>query len=103
MFPRKGYLEMLKYDSEKMMLSCAGTGGEILSEVLELVITVCNSITHGNFDACRTMMHTLAGVIDKAADDDGLSKVLAEAMKSATTVNLSHIVNGMKRSEEGEQ
>ena len=94
---------MLKYDTEAQHLTIAGSGGEIMSEAIALVIRVCNGITKGNFDDCRAMMHTLAGIIDKAADDDGLFEVLAEEMESATTVDLSHIMNGMKRGEEGEQ
>lgn len=103
MFPRKGYLKMLKYDTEAQRLTIAGSGGEIMSEVIALVTRVCNGITRGNVGDCRIMMHVLAGMIDKAADDDGLFKVLAEEMKGTTTVDLSHIMNGMKRSEEGEQ
>lgn len=103
MFPRKGFLEMLKYDTEAQHMTIAGSGAEIMSDVVALVIRVCNSITRGNVDACRTIMHVLARMIDHAADDDGLFKVLAEEMKGTTTVDLSHLMNGMKRSEEGEQ
>lgn len=103
MFPRKGFLEMLKYDTEAQRLTIAGSGGEIMSETIALVIRVCNGITRGNVVACRTMMHVLAGMIDKAADDDGLFEVLAEEMESTTKVDLSHLMNGMKRGEEGEQ
>ena len=103
MFPRKGYLEMLKYDTEAKRLTIAGSGGEITADVIALVTRVCNGITHGNVDACRTMMHVLARMIDKAADDDGLFEVLAEEMKGTTTVDLSHLMNGMKRGKEGEQ
>ena len=103
MFPRKGYLEMLKYDTETQRLTIAGSGGEIMSDAIALVIRVCNSITRGDVVACRTMVHVFAGMIDKAADDDGLFEVLAEEMESTTTVDLSHIMNGMKRGKEGEQ
>lgn len=94
---------MLKYDTEAQRMTLAGSGGEIMSDVIGLVTRVCNGITRGNVVACRTMMHVLARMIDKAADDDGLFEVLAEEMESATTVDLSHIMNGMKRGEEGEQ
>ena len=103
MFPRKGFLEMLKYDTEAKRLLIAGSGGEIMSDVIMLTTRVCNSITRGNVDAYRTMMHVLARMIDHVADDDGLSEVLAEEMKATTTVDLSHLMNGMKRGKEGEQ
>lgn len=103
MFPRKGFLEMLKYDTVAKRLSIAGSGAEIMSDVVALVTRVCNSITCGNVDALRTMMHVLARMIDRAADDDGLFEALAEEMKGTTTVDISHLMNGMKRSEEGEQ
>ena len=94
---------MLKYDTEAKRMTIAGSGAEIMSDVIALVTRVCNSITRGNVDACRTMMHVLARMIDHAADDNGLHEAIAEDMKGTTTVDLSHLMNGMKRGKEGEQ
>lgn len=103
MFPRKGFLEMLKYDSEKMHLMVSGSGAEIIADVAALTMRVfynmCKKDKEATQEAVARYVMTLMAV---TADDHGW-EVLMNEDKSSTTIDLSHIMNGMKRHEEGEQ
>lgn len=103
MFPRKGYLEMLKYDSEKMMLSCAGTVGELLSDLAAMTMRALYNMADGDRRGVQCLLSTYVSALVHAGHDNEAWEILASTEKDATTVNPSHLMNGMKRGEEGEQ
>ena len=95
---------MLKYDSDKMMLSCAGTGGELLADLAAMTMRVLYNMADGDKMAVRRLLSGYyIPVLMHASHDDEAWNILASTEKDATTVNLSHLMNGMKRGEEGEQ
>lgn len=103
MFPRKGFLEMLKYDSEKMVLSCAGTNRELLSELAATTMRVLYNIADGDRMGMQRLLSAYVLTLMHAGHDNEAWEMLESTEKDATTVNLSHLMNGMKRREEGEQ
>lgn len=94
---------MLKYDSEKMSLSCAGTGGELLADLAAMTMRVLYNMADGGKMAVQRLLGAYIPALMHAGYDDEAWNILASTEKGATTVNLSHLMNGMKRSEEGEQ
>lgn len=94
---------MLKYDPEKMALSCAGTGGEIMAEVSAMTMRVLYNMVDGDRMGVRHLLSVHVLALKHVVSDDEAWEILESTEKDATTVNLSHIMNGMKRGEEGEQ
>lgn len=94
---------MLKYDSEKMSLSCAGTGGELLADITVMTMRVLYNISDGDRARVQRLLTMYVSALMHVCHDNEAWETLDSSEKQATTVNLSHLMNGMKRGEEGEQ
>ena len=94
---------MLKYDSEKMMLSCAGTGGEILSELAACTMRVVYNICGKSKSDTRAMLlRYVASLLAAAGSDESWELLEAEEKHSQSmTVDLSHLKDALKKN--GEQ
>ena len=96
---------MLKYDSEEMRLTCAGTGGEILADLAACTMRVVYNICGKSKSDTRAMLlRYVASLLASAGSDEAWELLEAEEKHSQSmTVDLRHLMNGMKRGEEGEQ
>lgn len=92
---------MLKYDSEKESLACAGTGEDLLADITLMTMRVLYSMADGDKVRVQRLLTMYVPTLIRACYDNKVWEKLDSSEKLATTVNLSHLTNALKN--KGEQ
>ena len=92
---------MLKYDSEEMRLTCAGTTGELLADVAAMTMRVLYNMAGGDKAGVQHLLTMYVSALMHACHDDEAWEILDTTEKQATTVDLSHLRDALKKN--GEQ